>query len=261
MKYLINNWKMNPDSLEEARNLLLATKKATGETETLKVIICPPSIFLEELQEEIDSDNFQLGAQNCHWGQDGAHTGEISAEMLHELGVKYVILGHSERAEIETEEEINKKVKSAFSAGVIPILAVGEEMRDKNNKWQDLIKERLDTRLKGIKEDEISKIIIAYEPIWAVGEKAKSAASLKEFLEAAEIIEDHLTDKYKKVEVVEQIPILYGGSIDEDNISQFAEETVDGLLVGRASLDIKMVDTIVHKFKKLCGEHGELEYE
>ena len=212
MKLIIANWKCNPKTLAEAKKLFNGVKD-TG------AIICPPFIYLSVFNYKF------LGAQNCHWEQSGPYTGEISPKMLKDLGCKYVIIGHSERRIYlqETDEMINKKLKAVLKTGLTPILCVGEK---KGEKAEIVVSNQLNKNLKGIAKKDLNKIIIAYEPVWAIGTgnfcSADKANKIREF------IKKKLNNK-----------ILYGGSVNSKIAGDYTEIGFDGLLVGNASLDAK----------------------
>jgi len=234
-KIIVANWKMNPTSEKEAEKLFVATNKVISGVKKIEVAVCVPSIYLSELKRF--TKKIKLGAQNSFYEESGAYTGEISAGMIYDAGARYVILGHSERRAMgETNEEINKKIKSALSAGLIPIFCVGEKTRDENHEYLNLIKTQVEECLRGILRTSISKVIIAYEPVWAIGKDALREATPAEFLEMKIFIKKVLSDLFGvKIEIPR---ILYGGSLDEKNVEDFIKlGEADGFLVGRASLD------------------------
>lgn len=211
-KIIVANWKMNPRTLKEAEDLCRASAGA---------IICPPFVYLEALSK-IASD-VSLGAQDCHWEDEGAFTGEVSPKMLKNLGVKYVIVGHSERRWIfgETDEMINKKLKAVLRNEMMPILAVGE--KNKGDDRKEILTFQLKTDLDGV---DPAKIIIAYEPVWAIG--AGEAETPEQAIEAVKIIKS----------VISERPVLYGGSVDSKNVGDFiSRPEIAGVLVGGASVD------------------------
>ncbi|MFA6274497.1 MAG: triose-phosphate isomerase, partial [Candidatus Paceibacterota bacterium] len=182
-KIVIANWKMNPASLKEAEKLFSSIVKNISTLKKTEVIICPPVLYLANLKKI--SKRFAFGAQNIFFEEKGAYTGEISAEMVESLGAKYVILGHSERrSRGETNLEINKKIKSAISGNLLPILCVGETERDETHNYFNIIKDQILECLNGIQKDLISKIIIAYEPVWALSTTIeRKDATAKDFSE------------------------------------------------------------------------------
>ena len=247
-KIIIGNWKMNPVSLKDAEKLfgdvaksISGIKKTARKTE---VVICPPFIYLERLKKM--SKTIALGAQDAFWEDVGAYTGEMSPFMLYNLGVKYVILGHSERRALgENNSDVNKKIKAALSAGLRPILCVGESVRDENHSYFNLVKTQLGECLNGISKNLISKIIIAYEPIWAISSTAnrKDATSV-DSREMAIFIRKILSDKFGME--AKKVRVIYGGSANEKDAEDFLKNGgVDGLLPGRASLDAKKFTEVI----------------
>jgi len=247
-KIIIGNWKMNPVSLKDAEKLfgdvaksISGIKKTARKTE---VVICPPFIYLERLKKM--SKTISLGAQDAFWEDVGAYTGEMSPFMLYNLGVKYVILGHSERRALgENNSDVNKKIKAALSAGLRPILCVGESVRDENHSYFNLVKTQLGECLNGISKNLISKIIIAYEPIWAISSTAnrKDATSV-DSREMAIFIRKILSDKFGME--AKKVRVIYGGSANEKDAEDFLKNGgVDGLLPGRASLDAKKFTEVI----------------
>ena len=244
---------MNPRTVREAEKLFDDIAKNVSRTKQTDIVICPPFIYLSELAK-IRTSKIKLGAQNAFWGEVGAFTGEVSAEMLYSLGVRYVILGHSEaRALGENNGDINKKIKSSLEAGLRPILCVGERARDQNHEYFDFVKTELKECLSGVSENLISKIIIAYEPIWAISSTpGRRDASADDSLEMAIFIRKALTLKFG--EEARKMRVIYGGSVNEQDAEDFlVNGGVDGLLPGRASLDAKKFSEIV----KICEALGK----
>lgn len=219
-KIVVANWKMHPNTLAEAEDLLRAS---------IGAIVCPPFVYLEALSK-IDLGTV-LGAQNCHWEDEGAFTGEVSPKMLKNLGVKYVIVGHSERRWKmgETDEMINKKLEAVLKNEMTPILGIGE--RNKNDNRKEILTAQLNTDLEGI--DPV-RIIIAYEPVWAIG--TGDAETPEHAIEAVGIIKG----------VVGDAPILYGGSVDSKNVGYFiSRPEIAGVLAGGASVDKEEFEKII----------------
>lgn len=245
---IIANWKMNPLTIENAEKLFEAVAKSVSRVKKTEVVICAPFIFLEELSE-IRTSKVSLGAQDAYLSDVGAFTGEVSPEMLYELGVRYVILGHSERRAMgETNELVNKKIKSALDSGLVPILCVGENIRDENHGYFNLVRTQLEECLNGIKKSFISKIVIAYEPVWAISTTVdRKDATPEDSREMVIFIRKILSDKFGLDSSGARI--LYGGSVNEKDSGGFLQNGgVDGLLVGRASLDAKKFTEII----KIC---------
>ncbi len=245
---MIGNWKMNPLTLKEAEKLFAGTAGLIAGDKKVEVVVCPPFLYLEKLRKI--SKRISVGAQNGFFEDTGAFTGEVSLEMLYDIGARYVILGHSERRAMgETDMDVNKKVKSAIKASFTPVLCIGESARDENHEYLNFIRKELEACLAGISRNSVSKLIIAYEPIWAIGEGAHSATP-EEFLEMSIFIKKILSDKFG-VEAGGKIRIIYGGSADEKNAGEFLKiGKADGFLLGRASLNPK-------KFNKIIQIAGE----
>lgn len=244
---IVANWKMNPSSSKEA-DILLNTIKSEAKVLPADIVICPPFIYLEKMQNP--AFNFSLGAQNMFFEERGAFTGEISPLMLKSLNVTYVILGHSERRWIfgETDEAINRKLRSALRARLRPILCVGERSRDvafATNFYEQEIQEQLINCLKEVSINRAADIVIAYEPVWAIG--TNKAASSDDALSAMLYIRKVLTGLYDR-KIAERIKILYGGSVDAKNAFDFVKGAkMDGLLVGGASLNASEFINIIRR--------------
>ena len=235
-KLVIGNWKMNPISEKEAEKLFTNISNNISNIKKTDIVICPPFLYLSKLNKI--SKKINLGAQDAFWGSTGAFTGQISAEMLLNLGVKYVILGHSERRELgENNILINKKIKGALSFGLTPILCVGDKVRDENHEYFNFVKSQVEECLDGIKKEQLSKMIIAYEPIWALSTTLnRKDATPDDSREMNIFIKKVLSDKFGVK--TEMSKIIYGGSVNEKNISEFMKNGgIDGVLVGGASLD------------------------
>ncbi len=225
---------MNPNSLKLAEKLFTDIAKNISDAKS-EIVICPPFLYLSKFKKM--SHKIKLGAQNCSYEESGAFTGEISAEMLYDIGARYVILGHSERRSFgETNEDINKKIKTALSSGLIPILCIGEKERNENHEYFNIVKIQILECLNGVKKDFISKIIIAYEPIWSISTTpGRRDANGDDFYEMNVFIRKILSDKFG---VKNKMPkIIYGGSVNPKNADEFLKEkNSDGVLVGNASL-------------------------
>ena len=241
---------MNPLSLEEAEKLFSSVAKEISRIKKTEIVICSPFLYLERLKKL--SRKISLGAQDAFLGDVGAFTGEISTEMLYNLGVKYVILGHSERRAMgEGNNDINKKIKSALASGLRPILCVGESVRDENHGYFNLVKTQLEECLVGISRNSISKIIIAYEPIWAISSTLERRdATPEDSKEMSIFIRKILSDKFGPD--ARKMRIIYGGSANEKDAGSFLKDGgVDGLLPGRASLDAKKFAAIINIAEKI----------
>ncbi len=231
------NWKMNKN-LNETASLISEIKKALSENKVnADVIICPPFISLETASSLVKGTSIKLGAQNMYFEDSGAFTGEISADMLKSVGCEYVILGHSERRTIfgETDETINKKLKKALQAGLKPIFCIGETLEEREGGITNSIVERqVKNGLAGISEADLGNIIIAYEPVWAIG--TGKVASKEQAQEVHAFIRNLIKSLYS-VQAAEKIIIQYGGSVKPDNAKELlSQPDIDGSLVGGACL-------------------------
>ena len=250
-KIIIGNWKMNPLTGKEAEKLFESIAKSVSRIKKTEVIVCAPFVYLDRLTK-IRTSKIKLGAQDSFGLDIGPFTGEVSPEMLYDIGVRYVILGHSERRTLgENNSDINKKIKGALSAGLVPILCVGESERDENHEYFNIVKTQLEECLAGVSKISISKIIIAYEPIWAISSTAnRRDATALDSREMAIFIRKILSDKFGSE--AQSIKIIYGGSANEKDAEDFLKNGgVDGLLPGRAALDAKKFSEIIKIAEKV----------
>ena len=234
-KYIIANWKMNPSSSEEALRLIKNTM-AVQLPKNIELIIAPPFIYLYLVKKNFKNE-IKLAAQNVGWFERGAFTGEISGLMLKNIGCDYVIIGHSERRHKigETDEMINLKLKAAFKAGLNPILAVGE--KERGDDIIKVINSQIKSDLDGIETSEISKLIIAYEPVWAIGTGLSDTPD--HALSSALLIRKIIGNLYTPDFAID-LPVLYGGSVTAENAADFIGQTgINGALIGGASLNIE----------------------
>lgn len=231
---IAGNWKMN-NTIEEGLRLIEDIKSKTLDKNVEKVV-CVPFTFLRDAKNALEGTDIKLGAQNMHWEDSGAFTGEVSPIMLKEIQVDYVILGHSERRQYfnETDEMINKKVKSALNHGIKPIICVGETLRERESgEEKPVIKNQIEKAFKDIKSKDVEKTVVAYEPIWAIG-TGKTATS-DEANDTIAFIRNIIAELYG--EVANSIRIQYGGSMKPGNASELmSKEEIDGGLIGGASL-------------------------
>lgn len=236
-KVIAGNWKMNND-LQQSVNLIEELKsKLANKTVNCDVVICPPFTSLYEAKKIIDGSIIKLGAQNMFYEDSGAFTGEISAPMLKSVGCEYVILGHSERRTIfgEKDEMINKKVRKAISQNLKPILCVGETLEEREKDvTEKVVKRQIEKGLNYVTPDEVLSLIIAYEPVWAIG--TGKTATPEQAQEVHAFIRKLLASMYSK-DFAELIPIQYGGSVKPDNAKELlSQKDIDGALVGGACL-------------------------
>ncbi len=214
----------------------------------IDVVLCPPFTVLSEVYEVITDSDIQLGAQDCFWQDEGAFTGEISGKMLKDAGAKFVIIGHSERRQYfaETNVFVNKKIKAALKCGLTPIMCVGETLdeREKGSTFK-VLDDHIQNGLSDISQDDMLKIVIAYEPVWAIG--TGKTATANQAQGAQKYIRDLLKNMYNK-EIADNIRIQYGGSVKPENIVELMKQPdVDGALVGGASLSLESFADIVKK--------------
>ncbi len=244
-KVIAGNWKMNmlPDAaIRFIDELTPLVKDAESE-----VILCVPYIDLFYALLTAQNTNIKIGAQNMHWEESGAYTGEVSGQMLKAIGVEYVIIGHSERRQYfaETDETVNKKLKSAFKYGLKPIVCVGETLEEREaGKAEEIITSQTEKALAGLTEEQVANTIIAYEPIWAIG-TGKTATS-EDANNAVKSIRNKISNMYGQM-VSERVIIQYGGSVKASNAKElFTMSDIDGGLVGGASLKSEEFAKIVN---------------
>ncbi|MFH1523243.1 MAG: triose-phosphate isomerase [Patescibacteria group bacterium] len=241
-KIIIANWKMNL-SLAESLKLAKKFKEKFKNFSKGEVVVCPPFIVLDEISKMLAKTNIKVGAQNVFWEESGAYTGEISPSMLVEAGTKYVIIGHSERRKylLENYSMIHKEIKAVLDVGSLtPIICIGENWEERKTDRRDFVlDDQMQLSLGGIDFTSKQQIIIAYEPIWAIG--SGNAIEPAEAEYAHKIIKLTLNKMFGLKAVNNNFRVIYGGSINNKNVGQFSNlEGIDGLLVGGASLDVNM---------------------
>jgi triosephosphate isomerase len=232
---IAGNWKMN-NTLEEALALVEQLKSTVADTEC-EVVVCPSFVQLMEVAKALHGTSIKVGAQNMHFEESGAFTGEVSAAMLKEMEVSYVIIGHSERRQYfnETDEAVNKKIKTAFKHGLVPIVCCGETLSEREEGiTEEVLGMQIKIGLKGLSKDEVEKLVVAYEPVWAIG--TGKTASDEQANNAIAYIRALIAGMYGS-RTAEKTRIQYGGSVKPDTIkAQMAQPEIDGALVGGASL-------------------------
>ena len=242
---IAGNWKMNK-TIGESISYIKELKEFVTDVQDKEIVVCPPFTALSAVSAEIRASNIALGAQDMYWEKEGAFTGAISAEMLKEICIKYVIIGHSERRQHfnETDFTVNSKVKAALATSLMPIVCVGENEEEReNNDTKVVVEEQIKNGLMDLSREEFLKLAIAYEPVWAIG-TGKNAAP-EEADEVHAFIRAMITEMYDE-ETADSVRILYGGSVNPGNIKEFmAKENIDGALVGGASLDAKKFSDII----------------
>ena len=244
---IAGNWKMN-NTAKEGVALVEALKPLVKDA-GCDVVVCVPAIDIPAVSEAVKGSNIALGAQNVHFAEKGAYTGEISASMLAEYGVKYVIIGHSERRQYfgETDETVNKRTLAALDAGLIPIVCIGETLEERETgKPEKVLDRQIETGMKGI--DDISKIVIAYEPVWAIG--TGKTATAEQANETIGYIRKKVAETFCP-KCAEKVRIQYGGSMNAGNCVQLmAMSEIDGGLIGGASLKAPDFSAIVNYDKQ-----------
>ncbi|MCW1927572.1 triose-phosphate isomerase [Bhargavaea beijingensis] len=234
---IAGNWKMHK-TLGEAESFFDSVKGKLPDAGRADTVICAPAPFLASLAECAGDEMPAVGAQTMHEEEKGAFTGEVSPVMLADLGVKYVIIGHSERREYynESDESVNRKAKSAFAHGLVPIICVGESLEEReSNKTAEKISGQVRAALEGVGAEQAAGAVIAYEPIWAIGTGKTATSDMAN--EACAEIRNTLAELYGQ-DTAEQIRIQYGGSVKPENITELlAQPDIDGALVGGASLE------------------------
>ena len=232
---IAGNWKMFK-TRDEALSFIYAVNELLPSRETVDTVICAPFVVLRCLVKR-QGENLRIGAQNMHFEEKGAFTGEIAPEMLTSLGVTYVIIGHSERRAMfnETDETVNKKLHAAFAHGLVPILCVGEYPEERETgKTEEVIKAQLVKDLEGLTKEQVKELVIAYEPIWAIGTGKTATAEVAD--ETCGFIRSVVETLYDN-ETAEAIRIQYGGSVKVGNIEELMKKpNIDGALIGGASL-------------------------
>ena len=252
-KIIVANWKMNPLSIEDARASVSATRRFEKKLRKTDIVICPPLIYLEPISRLIKkSRHISLGAQDVFWNISGAYTGEISPLMVYNAGGRYAIIGHSERRNLgETDEIISKKVNLALKAGLSVILCVGERERDGQGLYLGVLRNMLRGGLVGVSKKSLRNLLVAYEPVFAIG-KAEEDALKPEEVEAMVIfIKKTLADLYGQDDA-KDVRILYGGSVGPDNAARIVQDGgVHGLLIGRQSLAPEHFKSILAEVDRL----------
>lgn len=243
--FIAGNWKMYKTSAEAAA-FAEAFKELYHDTD-VKAAICAPFTQLETLVKAFEGTGIGVGAQNVHFEKEGAYTGEISADMLQEIGVDYCIVGHSERRQYfgETDETVNRKLKTLLPTGIIPILCVGEILEEREaGREQEVVRSQVVKAFEGIEGCDAKKVVIAYEPVWAIG--TGRTASPQQANDMCGCIRAVLEDLYDDV-ISDRVVIQYGGSVKPENATEIMNmEEIDGALVGGASLDALKFSEIIN---------------
>jgi triosephosphate isomerase len=235
--FIAGNWKMNPTTAEAAVALAESVKAGVGQAADVRVAVCPPAVFLHQIDAALAGSPIGLGAQNMHWKPDGAYTGELSAAMLQDAGCTHVILGHSERRHGlgETDAQINAKLHAALGAGLIPIVCIGETEQERDaGQTEDVVAGQLTGSLAGLSAEQMAGVVLAYEPVWAIG--TGRTATPQQAEEVHLFIRHWLTEQQGEATAA-RVVVQYGGSVKSDNAAELlACPDIDGALVGGASL-------------------------
>jgi len=240
---------MNPQSFEEAQSLFNATKKIATKYTEVDLIVAPPVVFLRDLAKGYRGERVEFSAQNIFWEHAGSYTGEVSAAQARDAGATYVIIGHAERRAIGvTNEQIANKVQEAFHDKLEPIIAVGEHERDAHGEYVREVRQQITGALDDIPAAKFKNITIAYEPVWAIG--APEAPGAHEVHQMMLLVRKTLADAYGD-KAMRSVRVVYGGSVNNENAHEiFAVPDLDGVLVGRASLDPFQLESIVSAANK-----------
>ncbi|MFP4473900.1 MAG: triose-phosphate isomerase [Candidatus Omnitrophota bacterium] len=243
--FVAGNWKLNK-TIGESVELVTGLKREVGDVTEVDMAVCPVSICLAEVVDAADGTNIRVGAQNMHWEDSGAFTGEISGPIIKDAGAEYVILGHSERRQFfgDTDETVNKKIKSALANDLLPIVCIGESLEEREaDKTMDVIKTQCSGSLAGLSAEEMQVITLAYEPIWAIGTGKTATADQAQEVHA--FIRDWLKENFDE-QTAAAVRIQYGGSVKPDNtVELLSQPDIDGALVGGASLKVDSFSAII----------------
>lgn len=235
---IAGNWKMYK-TLLEAKDFALALKEKQVDSGKVDAVICAPPLFLEQLVQATKDSFISIGAQTMHEEKEGAFTGEVSAHQLQDLGVNYVVIGHSERRQYfnETDASVQKKVQAAFEHNLTPIICVGETLEEREqNETVNIVSAQVMAALEGLSEENVENSVIAYEPIWAIG--TGKTATADDANDVCQAIRETILDGFGE-EVANSVRIQYGGSVKPENIEELlSKEHIDGALVGGASLQV-----------------------
>ena len=244
---IAGNWKMN-HTVEPAVTMITDLKPRVADVRSIDIVVCPTFTSLVPAVAAANGSNIAIGAQNVHWEAAGAFTGEISAEMLTEIPVKYVIIGHSERRQIfgETDKMVNQRLRTALNSGLLPIVCVGETLEQRTrDETESVVTSQISTCLSGLSLDELERTIIAYEPVWAIG--TGKTATPEQAQEVHQLIRKLITDRFNR-EVATKVRIQYGGSVKVENVQQLmSKPDIDGALVGGASLKADQFGELIKK--------------
>jgi triosephosphate isomerase len=240
------NWKMNKSVTETRRFILELRNKLLGIDKRADVVVCPPSVSLETAVDAARGTPIAVGAQNVFWEEKGAYTGEISPGMVEDVGVRFVILGHSERRQLfgETDADVNRKLLRVLSHDLVPIVCLGESLDEREaGRTEAVVAAQVHGAVEGVAPQQAPRLVVAYEPLWAIGTGRTASAAMADDVHG--LIRAELAAIFERSSA-DRIRILYGGSVKPDNAKELmAEREIDGVLVGGASLDVASFTEIV----------------
>jgi len=245
-RLVVANWKMHPATPREAKRIFEGTQKGVVRTRGVDTVVCPPAVFLADVARARKGTKIGLGVQDVFYQDTGAYTGQISPQMAQGYKATYAIVGHSERRALgETHELVGRKARYAIQEGLNTIVCVGESERSEDGTYYFFIREELEAVFEGLRRSELKRLVIAYEPIWAIGKTATEAMQPRQLNEMVLFIKKLLIERFGR-KPASTVRILYGGSVKVDNAEEIVRAGgVDGLLVGSASLDPKEFTNIV----------------
>ncbi len=245
--FIAGNWKMYK-TVHDAVLFAKELRSLVKDVEDVEIVVAPPFTAVHAVAEALRNANVGVAAQNLYWEQEGAFTGEVSAGMIREAGAEYVIIGHSERRRLfgETDVTVNRKLVAAMAAGLTPIVCVGETLEERErNETLTILDRQIKGGLEGLSDDRVADMVVAYEPVWAIGTGRNARAA------QAQEAHEHIRARLKQwfgASAAERCHVVYGGSVKPDNIAELIREVdVDGALVGGASLDVQSFAAIVAK--------------
>lgn len=240
---LVANWKMNVTSESDAVNLFNSIKNVIARITSLEMIVCPPHMYLNQVGAQVISDHYNIGAQDAFPDDSGNRTGETSIEMVKNAGAQYIIVGHSERSHLEDRTDVARKIMAILEKEMTAIVCVGETQRDKD--WKKELAAQVKESFNRVSKKNPERIVVAYEPVWAIYSDKKNPATSDQYNEAMDVIKKELQKSFKTLKALESIRFIYGGSLDDKNIEDYLKNTdVDGFLVGRVAHDPRILMTM-----------------
>ncbi|MFH1734313.1 MAG: triose-phosphate isomerase [bacterium] len=251
-KFIAGNWKLNPAEINQAQELAREIRDRTANCSKVNIAVCPPFISLPAVAELLRESRIAVGGQDLYWEEAGAYTGAISAPMLKSAGCSYVIIGHSERRQYfgETDETVCRKLYAALKGGLKPIVCVGETLQQrKAGQLHDVIRTQVTEALRGMDETSLGDLVVAYEPIWAIGTGVTATPQQAQEMHAyiRSLLNDHFSHALAMT-----TPLLYGGSVKSDNATELlSQNDIDGALVGGASLKVDTFVPIIESGEEL----------